>query len=164
MTLLQRDQLDFWTGFEDYASKHARRITPTAPQPDTWMSLAIGKVGFELGAVASTVGWDGLAWSGPPGIRAEFKIIGDLANARFESLRQGRDGIQTAFPGEHLTWHSVQGVQQRLVLLQKPVDWRDTSKRHECYQWLVWTLDKLHEVFAPLVNSLWWNPGERRGR
>ena len=41
-----------------------------------------------------------------------------------------------------------------MLFVQKSVDWRDTSRRRECYEWLVRNLDELHEVFAPLVQKL----------
>ncbi|MDE2970756.1 MAG: DUF4268 domain-containing protein [Acidobacteriota bacterium] len=151
LTPLQRAQLNFWSGFQDYARKHARRITPTAPQPDTWMFIAIGKTGFGLNAVASTVSWDGSGYTGGLGIRAEFLILD--SRPFFDKLREEQHRIQAEFGEQQLIWFSKDRVKQCKVFLQRRVDWREAASRHQCYEWLVQNLDRLHEVFAPLVRG-----------
>ena len=127
LTPLQRAQLDFWSGFRDYANQCARRIKPTAPQPDTSMPMAIGKDGFGLNAVASTLHWDGAKYTPGPEIRAEFLIF-DAKHA-FDRLRKEQYRIQAQFGGEPLIWFCEDGVKQCKIFLQQRVDWQDTKKR-----------------------------------
>ena len=76
LTPTQQAQFNFWSEFRDYAMEHAKRIRPTAPQPQTWMWMSIGKTGFGLSAVAPVFGWD----SGEPEVRAEFAMQGKAAS------------------------------------------------------------------------------------
>ena len=151
LTPLKRAQLDFWTGFRDYARKHECRISPTAPQPDTSMLIAIGRTGFGLCGVASTRSWDGSKYGVASGIRAEFLILD--GKQIFDRLRKEQHRIQGHFPEERLIWFSEVGVKQCKVFVQKGMDWQDPKKRRECYEWLVRNLDRLHEVLAPLVKG-----------
>ena len=151
MTSLKQEQFAFWTGFRDYARTHACRITPTAPQADTSMPIAIGKTGFGLNAVASTVHWDGSKYSSGLGIRAEFQIFD--GRQIFDKLRKEQHQIQARFGEARLIWFSDDGVKQCKVFRQERMDWMNPNKRHESYEWLVQNLDRLHEVFAPLARG-----------
>ena len=151
MTLLQQAQVEFWTGFCDYANKHGCRIKPTAPPPDSCMPMAVGKDGFGLNAIASTHHWDGLKSTPGRGIRAEFLIFD--AKHVFAGWRNEQDRIQAQFGEGHLIWLSQDGVKQCKIFLQRRIDWQDPSKRQQCYEWLVRNLDKLHEVFGSLAGG-----------
>ena len=152
-TATQQAQFDFWSGFRDYASEHAARVNPTAPQPQTWMSMSIGKTGFGLSAVASTDGWDGSTWTGKPEIRAEFVMSSKDSKQHFERLRDDRNTIDAELPDKP-EWYSDEEVQQRKIYFRKPTDWREEGARQDCYKWLVDNLDRLHIVFRPRLPSL----------
>ena len=151
MTALKQDQLAFWIGFRDYARTHTRRITPTAPKADSQMPIAIGRTGFGLSAVASTVHWDGSQYSSGLGIRAEFQIFD--ARQIFDRLQKEQHRIQARFGEGRLIWFSDAGVKQCKVFRQERMDWRNPNKRQESYEWLVQNLDSLHRVFAPLARG-----------
>ena len=148
-TPLQQAQFDFWTGFRDYATEHARRIKPTAPQPQNWNDMSIGKTGFRLNAVAPALGWD----SGEPEIRAEFVMYRKVAQQDFETLRNQREAIDAEFPDKP-EWYSEEGVLQRKIFFRKSVGWRNPDEQEGCYRWLVERLDRLHEVFQPRILQL----------
>ena len=147
LTPVKRAQLDFWRGFGDYASAHAKRITPPAARPHYGMAMRIGS-GFSLSAVASTSEEDGR-----PGIRAAFVLSGKKAAQRFAGLSREREKIEAELSGKP-EWYSPEGVQQRKVIFRKSVDWQPPGKRKECYEWLVERLDRLHEVFQPRLHDL----------
>ena len=148
-TPLQQAQFDFWTGLRDYATEHARRIKPTAPQPQNWNDMSIGKTGFRLNAVAPALGWD----SGEPEIRAELVMHRKVAQQDFETLSNQREVIDAEFPDKP-EWYSEEGVQQRKIFFRKSVDWRNPDEQESCYRWLVERLDRLHEVFQPRIQQL----------
>ena len=135
-TPLQQAQFDFWSGFRKYAAEHARRIRPIAPQPQNWMSMAIGRHGFEVSAVASTDGWDGSTWTGKPEIRAEFAMLGKHSKQHFDSLRHDQATIDAKF-SEHPEWYSETDVQRRKVYFRNPVDWQDPDAQEDCFEWLI---------------------------
>ena len=86
LTLTQRAQLDFWTGFHGYAKSRAGRIRPIAPQPDTWMDMAIGRDGFRLVAVAATWNLDHLP---EPEIRASLAVFPRNAGTALRTAQEG---------------------------------------------------------------------------
>lgn len=148
-TATQQAQFDFWSGFKDYATEHATRISPTAPQPQTWMGMGIGRDGFALNAIAAAWGSN----TGKSEVRAEFVINGKDAKQRFDQLNEKRSEIDASFDSTP-EWYSEAGVQQRKIYFRKVVDWQDPDKQEGCYEWLVKNLDRLHEVFQPRINQL----------
>ena len=115
------------------------------------MLIAIGRTGFGLCGVASTRSWNGSRYAIGSGIRAELLIFD--GKQIFDRLRKEQHRIQAEFPEERLIWFSEERIKQCKVFVQKRTDWQDPKKRRECYEWLVRNLDRLHEVFAPLVQG-----------
>ena len=148
LTPTTQAQFEFWSGFKNYASKHAKRITPTAPQPQNWMSLAIGRVGFGLYAIASAWGDDGV-----PEIRAEFVMDSKNSKQHYAELSQDRERIQTELGGGSL-WYSADAVRQCKIYFRKPTDWRNEDAHQDCYKWLAGNLDRLHAVFQHRIHQL----------
>lgn len=152
-TPTQQAQFDFWSGFREYAGASSSKVSPTAPQPQNWMWMSIGKGGFGLCAVASTDGWDGSGWTGKPEIRAELVMASKDSKQYFDKLTAERDAIDAQFPGNP-EWYPEEGVQQRKVFFRKSVDWKLPDEQSSCYRWLVERLDRLHEVFQPRIQQL----------
>ena len=152
-TPTQQAQFDFWSGFREYAVGRNSKISPTAPQPQNWMWMSIGKGSFGLCAVASTDGWDGSAWTGKPEIRAELVMASKDSKQHFDELTAERDAINRQFPCKP-EWYSEEGVQQRKVFFRKSVDWKLPEEQESCYRWLVEKLDRLHEVFQRRILQL----------
>ena len=153
LTVTQQAQFDFWSGFRTYATEHATRISPTAPQPQTWMAMSIGRTHFGLSAVAATDGWDGSSWTGKPEIRAEFVMYPKVTEQAFEMLSHERPAIDAEL-AEKPVWYSEEGVGQRKIYFRKPVDWTNPDGQAGCYEWLVTKLDRLHAVFQPRIQQL----------
>ena len=149
LTPTTQAQLEFWRGFKSYASSHAKRITPTAPQPQNWMDMSIGRADFRLNAVAPAFGWD----SREPEIRAELVMYSKDAKQHFDRLSEARSEIDASFSPKP-EWYSEAGVRQRKVYFRKSVDWRDPDEQEGCYEWLVKNLDRLHKVFQPRLHQL----------
>ena len=145
----QQAQLDFWSGFRTYATEHATRISPIAPQPQNWMAMSIGRAGFALYAIAAAWGWR----SSEPEIRAELVMNGQDAKQQYELLTKERTEIENSFNSAP-TWSAEEGTKQRKIYFRKLIDWRDEAQRDECYRWLVDNLDGLHEVFQPRIRQL----------
>ena len=150
MTVTQRAQLAFWTGFDRFAKERAKRIKPTKPQPETWMDMAIGRSDFRLAAFAVTLNWDNAR---EPEIRASLWVDGPNAEGNFALLARERDAIHNEL-GEDLDWVTKPGVNLRTVHLRRAVDWRRPDTREDCYRWLVDKLDQFHKVFQPRIRQL----------
>ena len=143
-------QLDFWAGFHCFATANAERIKPTAPQPETWMDMAIGRSDFRLAAFAPTRNWDNAP---EPEIRASLWVDGPNAERDFALLATDRCTIHKEL-GEDLGWIQKPGVNLRTLHLRRAVDWRNPELREECYRWLVKKLDRLHELFHRRIQQL----------
>ena len=150
LTPTPRTQLDFWEGFHRYATMNAKRISPTKPQADTWMDMAVGRNFFRLAAFATTLNWDD---EPEPEIRAALWVDGPNAERNYELLKKERDTIHAEF-GADLDWITKPGVNLRTIHLRRAVDWREPDAREDCYRWLVEKLDRLHEVFQPRIQEL----------
>jgi hypothetical protein len=116
------------------------------------MTLALGRTGFHLSAIAST--WDSESESYERGeVRAQVVMTGEDANAHFEILEASRDQIEKEL-GEPLVWHASADARQRKVYLRRSADIRDHASWPELDAWLKTKLETLHRVFAPRVKQL----------
>ncbi|MEQ8763212.1 MAG: DUF4268 domain-containing protein [Planctomycetota bacterium] len=153
LTESKKLQLEFWTGFRDYAEEHARRFRPVKPAPQHWMVIAIGRTGFSLSAIASltsseTGGFD------QNELRAQLEINHPQhADSAYRQLLEGREGIEREL-GEEAVWYEKDGVRQRRISLIRTADLRKREEWPEYYRWLTEKLDRLHKVLHGRVKSL----------
>lgn len=147
-------QLEFWRCFVDYAQQHDTKFRPTAPQPASWMALAIGKADFGIQAIAAS------AWADePPELRAEFVLYGNKAEQRFRTLERKRAQIAEQFNDQFrngsLMWHAnADTVQRKIYCMTRDPNWQGEDQREASYRWLTQRLDWLYEIFRPLVLDL----------
>ena len=145
-------QLEFWVEFQKYALEHATRIKPQKPQPRHWMTLAIGRTGFTLAAVASL--WDNASQSYEKNeLRAELGIRNAASAECLESLRRDRDALEVAL-GEPLNWYSEEGVQRCRAFVRREADLSARDRWPEYHAWLLQRLDRMHELFQPRIMQL----------
>jgi hypothetical protein len=158
LTDSKRLQLDFWTAFRDYADQHARRFKPTKPLPQHWMTIAIGRSGFHLSAIAST--WSSRTESFKSGeLRAELVIDHERAGEAYGQLEAMRGAIEDEL-GEQLTWYSGEGIKERKLRLARTADLGDRTSWMQYTEWLTTKLDRLHEVFQVRIKALDLSPRE----
>ena len=159
LTDTRQAQFDFWTGFKAYATEHAKRISPIAPQAQNWMTLAIGKTGFGLCAVASAC----LGGDGAPEIRAEFLVDSKNSKQHYAELSKDREQIQTELGGG-LLWYSADGVRQCKIYYRRSSNWQDPRAQEDCYNWLVEKLDRRStQCFNPESSGSRNEPARRAG-
>lgn len=151
---VKRAQLDFWRGFADYAPEHQSRFSPTAPLAGSSMTLAIGRDGFGLQAIAAS------SWAGDPAeLRAELVLSGDRAAERFKALERQRTQIDAQF-GEQfgddsLLWDkNADTIQRKIYCRTQDPNWPDEGQREAGYQWLTERLNLLYEIFHERISTL----------
>ena len=137
-------QLEFWTGFRDYADQHAERIRMTKPPARNWWRISVGRPGFHLCAIANPMKDE---------LRAEFLITHEESAALYEWFSAERETLEREV-GERLEWNSADDVTMKRILLHRLADLEDRSAWPEYHRWLLAKLDKLDEVFRPRVQSL----------
>jgi hypothetical protein len=152
LTDTRKLQLEFWTGFKQYTEEHARHIRPQKAAPHQWITISIGRGGFNLYGIASTYNSEHESYAMGE-LRADFVLHGVEAAARFARFQQQRDAIEAEL-GEKLAWIASEGVRKRRMSLRRSVDLNDRSAWPDYFRWLTEKLDRLYEVLQPRVRAL----------
>lgn len=148
-------QLEYWTAFREYAIEQAVRIKPTKPLPQHWMNISLGRSGFTLLAISSTLNSEKQS-SNRGEIRAELQIMQKTAEdskGYFYLLKQQENVIETEF-GESLIWDSQPKRKSCLISIRKSVDLNNRDDWECQHRWLVEKLDRMHTVFSQRVKQL----------
>ena len=152
LTESQSIQLQFWTAFREYVLTQGSRIKPTKAFPQNWMSMAVGRSGFNLSAVASF--WNSETESYESNeIRAELVINDEYAKTYFAALEAEKEAITTDL-GYALSWHNPENSHTCRLYVRKSVNLRDQQTWLDQHRWLLERLEDLHRVFAPRVRVL----------
>lgn len=152
LTETQQLQLDFWTAFRNYASKHAVSITPIKPLPQGWMGLAVGRTGFGLHAIASLWNSEREHYDTNE-VRAELQISNSQSHSYFSLLEteKGEIHAELGFP---LTWYAPPDQKMKKIYARRDADLRDRKSWRELQEWLTTQLDQMKQVFGPRIQRL----------
>ncbi|MDE2662360.1 MAG: DUF4268 domain-containing protein [Gemmatimonadota bacterium] len=148
----QQLQQQFWEAFRNHVADEGAEFKTTKAHPQNWMSIAIGRVGFQLSAIASSWNSEDESWDTGE-LRAEFVANGRDAAGYHDRVHALREEIETQL-GESLVWHNPEDTKSWKVYLQKTADISDRSAWPEQHEWLRTHLNGLHRVFRPIVRSL----------
>jgi hypothetical protein len=152
LTETKQIHIQFWTAFREYLISHASRIKPTKPLPQNWMTIAIGRSGISLSAIASF--WDSEKESYDSNeIRAELVISGEQSKAYFAELETDKEAI-TKELGYPLVWYNPDKARVCRIYVRREANLRDQNAWEEQHRWLLEKLEGLHRVFAPRVRTL----------
>ena len=142
MQLLRRE---YWAEFNKILEVRASRVRPRKPQPQHWMTYAVGRGDFKLAVAAST----NKKW-----LAVSLWCEGRDAKAHFHLLRAEREAIEREI-GVTLGWEEPPGKKTSYINVYKhEVDPTDKAHWPEQHQWMAETLDAFHRVFAPRVKKL----------
>jgi hypothetical protein len=145
-------QRDFWAAFSDYVKEQGSNIKTTKPLPHHWMTIAIGRSGIRLNAIASL--WDSVAesYSGHE-LRVELILFRDNAKKHFEHLETEQETIEKEV-GEQLTWHNPSEKNNCRIYIRKPTNLKDRNNWPGQHEWLLSKLELFYKVFATRVKQL----------
>ncbi|TMJ28881.1 MAG: DUF4268 domain-containing protein [Alphaproteobacteria bacterium] len=139
-------QRNYWAGLNQ-ALQHAGGPVSgdRKPQPQPWMTYAIGRSGFQLQTVMSRP---------KSHVRAELAILADQAKDYLARLQTQKDEIEREL-GFPLKWEEVPGRHETRVSSEltnvDPETESDWPRQHD---WLANRLNALHRVFATRVRTL----------
>ena len=142
LSVLLQDYVNYWTQFGDYVIEKGSIIKPRKPQPTYFMSMAIGRTGFELVA--------GMDYNA---IVASINISTEESKEHFAALLQDRAEIENEI-GEELVWNPGEGKHYCSIELRRecdPTDKTDWAAQHE---WFLEKLEKLHKAFYQRIRDL----------
>jgi hypothetical protein len=152
LTETKQVYIRYWTAFREYLLSKASRIKPTKPFPQNWMTIAIGRSGFSLSAVASFWNSEEQSYDSNE-LRAEFVITGEHSKAYFAVLQAEKDTITNEI-GYPLIWYNPEEARVCRIYVRRSTDLRDQDTWGEQHHWLLNNLEDLHRVFAPRVRTL----------
>jgi len=145
-------QRDFWIAFCDYVKEQGANIKTTKPLPRHWMTIAIGRSGVRLNAVASLL--DSVAESSRGHeLRTELLLFRSNARKHFKLLESEKELIEKEV-GEPLTWHNPTGKNNCRIYIRKSTNFEDKNKWPEQHEWLLSKLELFYKVFAMRVKKL----------
>jgi queuosine biosynthesis protein QueC len=145
---------EYIRAFERMANLATKGATfrPTKPLPQHWMSIALGRSGMHMNAIAS-------AWNPERGtyelgeVRAEVVMTGPYSKAFYGLLEKDRVAIDAAF-GELLTWYNPTDQNVCRIYVRRDADIRDRTLWPDQHRWLKAKLERLRAVFKDRAVSL----------
>jgi hypothetical protein len=144
-------QLKFWTAFKQYMESEGSFVRCQKPSPHHWTNYAIGRSGVHLDSVISI--WNSETGLKGPEIRAGLYLDGPNAKQEFAVLEKQKESIETAL-GFTLTWHNPENKAACRLNTRQNTDFLNESLWPEQFEWLRQRLEKMHNVFAPIVKNL----------
>lgn len=145
-------QLDFWTAFASFVDNRDCHIRPRKPHPQHWMSMAIGRSGVHLSAIASLWNTEAETYDSNE-VRAELVMMGPNSEIFMAHLEAMRDDIEDEI-GHRLTWYNPADKSQKKIFVRRDADLWDRSTWPGLHNWLVQNLDNFYEAFRPRIKSL----------
>ena len=139
-------QLAYWGALGDVLmAKGGPLARERRPQPQSWMSYAIGRSGFGLNASMSRPKRQ---------IRAELYISNPHAKAFFSLLRQQKTEIETEL-GYTLDWDELpEGKDTRISTPLNDIDLENREDWIRQHDWLVTRLNQFYRVFVNRIKKL----------
>lgn len=136
--------LDYWTTFKDLLERRHLPVKALKPQGEYWLDLSTLAPGIRLRAMA--------------GARDKYNMVdlvisNDPDKSKIGYLMQHRAEIDAKIPG--LLWRPKDGYKESAVELRKngsdPNNRQDWPNQHA---WLIESIVKMNEAFAPIVNQI----------
>ncbi len=144
-------QLRFWTAFREYMRARGSLIRCQKPSALSWNNHPIGSAGAHLASVISTLNSEKDIRD--PEIRAELYIKGPNAKREFNELLKQKEFIERSL-GFPLVWHNPQDKATCRLYTRQDADFFDETQWPQQFEWLRQRLEKMHQVFSPIVRSL----------
>lgn len=144
LTDTKKLQLNYWTQLRDYLNEQKSSVKPQKPQPQHWMTFAIGRSDFCLTATVNTR---------DDRISVAMNVTGPTSKAFYHLLKKQQDEIETEL-GFTLQWLELPTKKESRVQLEKdanPLSQGEWSNQHK---WMKENLEALQRVFAKRIKLL----------
>lgn len=139
-------QLRLWTELVEKINKVAPHIKPQKPRPQNWLTISIGRAGFNLNPTANYK---------DDKLGVEIYIHHKDSKQMFQSLELQKAEIEEALGFNDLDWQELEGAHACRI-----ASWRPDSPLEDEAQWpeyLDWFTDriiKMNAVFKPILQGL----------
>jgi len=144
LTPAQTLYVDFWNAFRQYCMDHKTLLSLRKASPQHWLSIAVGRTGFELSLTLSTL---------KRRIGCELYLSGQKATRAFHLLAKDKQRIEEELGP--LKWMELpDGQDCRIVRFKQPVDLRDQANWEQAHAWLKDQAEHFHRTFSPRIKAL----------
>jgi hypothetical protein len=143
-------QLEFWRAFCAFCEEQPLAFRTPSPRPRHWMSIALGRSGFKLSAIAScrsSLESSQDTWE----VRAEF--FARDGEVHLSALEAQREEIESEL-GFQLTWYNPEDKRMGRASICYSVDLADRKTWPGACAWLADHLDRMHRVLGPRVKAM----------
>lgn len=147
----RQKQLKFWTAFREYMESKNSFVKCQKPQPYNWINHSIGRAGAHLTSSLSM--WNSETGVKSPEIRAELYFDGPTAKLEFDYLLKQKDHIESEL-GFKMIWHNPDDTVSCRIFSRQDADYLNESLWLSQFEWLRQKLEKMHQVFTPIVKDL----------
>ena len=138
-------QLRFWKVFASYLKDQKSSIRPQTPRPQHWMTLGIGRTGFNM---------HGLLNTRDDRIGVEVAMTDANAKEYFNALQDQKVSIEEAFDSS-LEWLELPDKKQaRIAFYKQGCDLFDENRWPEYMEWMRKSLERLDAVFRNRIKRL----------
>jgi hypothetical protein len=145
LTETKKLELEYWTQFREFMEESKSFIRCGKPAPQHWTTFSIGRSYFQLVARVNTQKAE---------IGAYFNIYGPDKKAYYALLRQNYKGQIESQLAMELNWRELPDAKESHIETSNKADPTDRSKWLEQHRWIKNTVEKFHEVLAPIVKRL----------
>jgi hypothetical protein len=138
-------QQRYWQAFRDVLAQRKSGLKSHKANPQHWLTLSIGRTGFNLSATVNTQ---------ENRIGVEVYMSGSNAKHHFKRLHTDKESIERQM-GSPLDWRELPEKEASRILLVRPdSDISDDKRWPEQHQWLAEQLEKLNASFRSRINVL----------
>ncbi len=135
----------FWVGWVSYLEANQSPLKPQKPGPKHWLSLSLGRGGFNIGATVN---------SRENRLGVEIYINHKDSKQYFARLNSQSQTIESKL-GFQLDWRELPTKDAcRILIYKNNAPLNDENAWSAYYQWLTDTVKKMDQVFRPLVKVL----------
>jgi hypothetical protein len=141
LTPTKEMQLRYWTGVQDLLASRKGPVKPVRAPAYTWLSHGIGKTGVGLNLAMNTR---------ENSVRVEIYLSGRWATTDYAQLFEHSNEINSALD-QDVDWQELPEKQDSRICATLNADLFDEADWPRQHDWIVQTLTRFHEVFAPYV-------------
>ena len=114
------------------------------PRAQHWYNFGAGKTGTKLVALVN---------SKTQQIIVGFESFGENGTFYFNKIHDYKDEIEAKL-GFSLDWKKQEGNKRSVICYVREGDFTDQSKWPELHEWIIENLEKMNEVFRPIVKQI----------
>jgi len=137
-------QQKFWQSLKDHGENNGCKLRFQNPRAQHWYNFGAGKTGTKLVALVN---------SKTQQISVGFEGYDKNATYYFDKIHKYKDKIEAEL-GFSLNWDRQEDNLRSAISISREGDFTDQSKWPGLHEWIIKNLEKMDEVFRPIVKQI----------